>query len=148
MGDRTYTTIKFSGEISYAQAEELIQELEGQGCRCDDPDTGELTVDQLADSTFYDSECNYAQMEGVENYCREQGIKYLKTWEPGGGYGSGIMLFNGTTDVECGTVDGEPALTLGQIKKLGIGMIGFLKSFDGFDEPLKIVGEPSEEEAA
>lgn len=148
MGDRTYTSISFSGRISYALAEELVQELEGQACSCDEGPEGELTVEHLKvpHHQFYDTECNYAQMEGVENFCREHGIAYEKTWEAGGDYGPGTMIFTGTEEIQCGTIEGEPALTLSQIKELGTGFLAYFDSLD-FSKypPLEIVGEPSEE---
>jgi hypothetical protein len=134
MGDRTYVSIRFSGQITAEQADELIQELDGQGCRCDDPDTGKLEPIQLTTSMFYDSECNYATMDGVEDFCREHSIAYCKTWEAGGDYGPGMEIFNGTNVISVGTIGGEPALSLSEIKRHGIGMLGFLESFENFDK--------------
>jgi hypothetical protein len=149
MGDRTYTSIRFGGKITATQADELIQELEGQGCRCDDPDTGKLETSQLTASSFYDSECNYGQMEGVEDYCREHGIAYEKCWEAGGDYGPGIMIFTGTEEHESGTLDGEVVVTRSQFLKLGTGILEFFDRFDfSKHPPLVIVEDGSEQEAA
>jgi hypothetical protein len=142
MGDRTWTSIRFSGKITQAVAEELIEQLNAQGCSCDEGPEGKLTIEHLKlDQYFYDGECDYGQMEGVEDLCHEHGIAYLKTWEPGGGYGPGNKLFTGTEDIECGTIDGEPALTLREIKQHGTGFMAFLDSLD-FTKypPLEIVG--------
>lgn len=142
MGDRTYTTIRFSGKITAAQAAELIQELEGQGCRCDDHDTGKLEPELLSTSQFYDSECNYGQMDGVENYCRDQEIPYCKTWEAGGSYGPGILIFTGSEEYACGTLDGEPVVTRSMLKGLGTGILEYFDRFDFSEQrypPVEII---------
>jgi hypothetical protein len=148
MGDRTHTSIRFSGRIPRSLAEELLQELEGQACLSNATDSGTLKLEDLTDS-FYDSECNYGQMEGVEDFCREHDIAYEKTWEAGGGYGPGVMIYTGSEELECGTIEGEPALTLAAIKKHGTGFMAFFDSLD-FDKypPVEIVDDPAEQEAA
>lgn len=136
MGDRTWTGIQFSGAMTRAVAEELAEELRGQGCQCDEGPEGDLSVEHLLrpHQQFYDDDCNYAHMEGVENHCREHGIAYLKQWSPGGDYGEGMQLFNGREGLGVGTIEGEPALTISQIKELGIGMLGYIDAFLKFEE--------------
>jgi hypothetical protein len=151
MGDRAYTTIQFSGTISRELAEELVRELEGQACRCDDPDTDKLEIKLLMTSSFYDSDCNYATMEGVENFCREHGVPYCKTWVAGDSYGPGMTVFTGSEAHDCGTLDDEPVVTRSQLLKLGTGILEY---FDRFDftppryPPLVIEGVDVEQEAA
>lgn len=143
MGDRTWTSIRFSGRITTAVAAELAEALRNQGCQCDEGPKGQISVEHLKlDQYFYDEECNYGNMDDIEGLCDEHGIAYFKSWEPGGGYGPGVKLFTGTEEVECGTIDGEPALTIRQIKELGTGFLAFLDSFD-FSKypPLEIVEE-------
>lgn len=148
MGDRTYTSIRFSGKITRAVAKELIAELEGQSCRRNDHDgTAELDVEMLTDCSFYDSECNYAIMEGVEAVCAEHNISYRKQWEPGGDYGPGIELFDGTHARQIGTLEGEPVVTLSQIKELGIGVMGYLQSFADDLPPLQIIDDDDDDDA-
>lgn len=119
MGDRTWTGISFSGHITRAQADELALELEGQGCRCDDGDDGDITYKHLMlDTCFCDEDCNYATMEGVEEWCKENHVTYLKTWSAGGGYGEGATLYIGVpgTQIDVPTSDGEAALTASNLK--------------------------------
>lgn len=152
MGDRTYTAIRFSGKITAEQAEELILELAGQGCQCDDGPEGDLTIEHLKlDQYFYDNECNYGQMEGVEDYCREQGIPYCKTWDAGGDYGPGMKVFTGSEEHECGTLDGDPVVTREMIIELGTGVLEYFDRFDFSSPrypPIEIVDELSDEEKA
>jgi hypothetical protein len=119
MGDRTWTGISFSGKMNHEHATGLVKELLDQHCRCDDGEgePGEITVAHLVlDTCFYDEECNYAQMEGVETFCREHGVSYLKTWSSGGGYGAGYSLYNAVVDQTFEVPgDDEPALGLTEL---------------------------------
>jgi hypothetical protein len=143
MGDRTWTGIEFSGKITREVAEGLLAQLKDQGCQCDGGPAGEITVEHLreAHNQFYDEECNYATMEGVEEYCKEHGIRYQKIWSSGGGFGEGMEIFTGHDTIQSGTIEGETAVTLSQIKKLGVGFLGFLESFEDWEKhnpPLEI----------
>lgn len=118
MGDRTWTGISFSGHITEAQAQELVEELKGQGCMCDGE--GEISIEHLRlDTCFYDEECNYANMHGVEDWCRDNHVGYLKTWAPGGGYGEGAELYIAVPGVTISVpqCEGEAALTVSKLRE-------------------------------
>lgn len=154
MGDRTWTGISFSGHITHAVAEGLLEELRAQHCFCDDgPDEAahELCLEQLTlDTCFYDAECNYAQMEGVESYCRDNQITFLKTWSAGGSYGEGAELYIAVPGVtiEVPTADGEPALWSAKLKEFRdqgatlddvLRYLDQLDNFRKYNPPLEIV---------
>lgn len=148
MGDRVWTGVSFSGHATTEVAEGLISQLEGQGCHCDDGPEGDLSIEHLKlDVVFYDDQCNYGTMEGVENYCREHNISYLKTWEAGGGYGSGLMLYNAVVGeaLECATADGDPSLGLEDLKsyrekgKTLDEVITYLGYFDKFRDGFPVM---------
>ena len=148
MGDRTYAYIRFSGAANREVAEDLLVELANQGCLSNEDDDPP-TLENLAE-TFYDSECNYASMEGVELFCQLSGISYVKTWEPGGSYGAGIELYNAVVNqsFQVATSEGEPVLTLGELMKIVEegkdlnDVIEYLKTFVNSEDvypPLKII---------
>lgn len=122
MGDRTWTGIQFSGVITREVAEGLLEKLRSQYCHCDDGpgEVDELCLEQLTlDTCFYDEECNYARMEGVEGFCHDNHITFLKTWAAGGGYGEGAELYIAVPGVtiEVSTTDGEAALETTKLKQ-------------------------------
>ena len=131
MGDRTYTEIRFAGPIPRNVAEELVGDLNSQHCASDNRSHGEIRVEDLvSEPHFYDEQCNYGQMDDVENTCRAHGVPYRKTWEAGGGYGPGMTVFTGDEVHECSTIDGEPAVTRAMLKQLGTGILEFFDRFD------------------
>jgi hypothetical protein len=148
MGDRTYTSIRFSGTISREVAEELLEACQGEYLCSNETDKQISLLDELKDE-LYASECNYAQLDGPESVCRARGIPYCKTWEAGGDYGPGMTVFTGEDVHECNTMDGEPAVTRSMLVKFSTGILEY---FDRFDfsapryPPLKIVD--AEQEAA
>lgn len=118
MGDRTYTSIEFSGVISEEQADELAQLLSDQGCEAND-EQFDLRNALAEGSSFYDGECNYAQMDDIESWCVENNVAYLKMWEPGGGYGPGIELWRpgmGSAE-QCVSVESSPVASLDDLEK-------------------------------
>jgi hypothetical protein len=143
MGDRTWTSITFSGIISREVADELVEQLKDQGCYVDVGPEGDLSIEHLRmpHAQFYDEECNYAQMEGVEAYCQEHHITYFKSWSAVGDYGPGMEIYHAIADqiVQCANVDGEPVIELKQLIKAHSegrieDMIGYLKSFSDFEK--------------
>lgn len=112
MGDRTWTSISFSGVINRDVALQLVEELHAQGCSCDDGPAGDLTLQHLTIAEFfYAEQCNYASMEGVEAVCQENGITYLKHWAAGGGYDAGYELYLAVADQSMQVAGGEePAM--------------------------------------
>lgn len=155
MGDRTWTSIRFSGEITLGTAEGLLKEMNDYSLRCDEgPETrgDNLTIEHLMlDQYFYGDEVNYGMLESLEAYCTEFGIAYLKTWEPGGGYGPGMDLFDGHELHSCSTVEGEVAVTRSTLTELGTGILEFFDRFDFSDPkypPLTIVDAAAKREAA
>lgn len=114
MGDRTWTSIEFSGAISFEQAEELLQLLKDQGCYANHSDDTPKLDNLVNSDSFYDSDCNYSQMEDIEAWCGENNVSYLKSWEPGGGYGPGMEIWDDAaeTTYTCATVESSPALTV------------------------------------
>jgi hypothetical protein len=113
MGDRTYATIRFSGVIDRDKVDDLVGWLEDQGCQ---PDNGGEIADNL-NGWFYDTECNYGTMDGVETFCQEVGISYLKCHDSGDNYEAGVELYNALVDktFDCGTYDGEPMLPISDL---------------------------------
>lgn len=147
MGDRTHTAIEFKGQISVEQAEELLSALKDQGCEPNDcGERGDLSIADLTEgSGFYDSECNYAQMEDIEGWCRDNNVSYLKTWEAGGGFGPGLELFDVATQTteQCSSIESSPAVELGQlIKARDEGtldeLVARLSKFTGFPCELEV----------
>jgi hypothetical protein len=140
MGDRTWTSIRFSGELTTELADALVEELDAQGCRWDD-NRGHNMAPTRASLTeadyFYDEEANYGTMEEVTGWCEENHISYLLYWEAGGGYGPGYSLYNAVTGVTfgCGAIEGEPAVTLSDLNKVGSveDLSGYLKTFNDFE---------------
>jgi hypothetical protein len=115
MGDRTYTSIGFTGVISEEQAAELADLLRDQGCEAHN---GGHLLDALKEGDgFYDNECNYATMEDIESWCGENEVGYLKSWSAGGDYGPGLELWRpGMTGAEqCPSVDDSPVATLTEL---------------------------------
>jgi hypothetical protein len=146
MGDRTYTTIEFTGDISEEQAAELVAELEGQGCSPNNYGSEDLLEALKAGDSFYDMECNYATMEGVESWCGENEVGYLKTWAAGGDYGPGIELWKPgmKSSEQCASLEGEPIATLDDlIKARDAGkvddLINNLKRFTTLGPPLRVL---------
>lgn len=152
MGDRAWTGISFSGKMNRELADGLIQELKDQACRCDDGEGEPSEIDAshlVLDTCFYDEECNYAQTEGIEAFCRENGVSYLKTWSSGGGYGPGYLLYNAVVDQSFEVPgDDEPALGLTELTQLAKegktlqDVIAYLKAISDFREnypPLELV---------
>ena len=146
MGDRTYTNIEFTGDISEEQAEELVAELEAQGCAPNNYSNEDLLEALKAGDSFYDMECNYATMEGVEGWCFENQVGYLKTWEAGGDYGPGIELWKPgmKSSEQCASIEGSPATELNDlIKARDAGkideLIDDLKKFTTLGPPLRVL---------
>jgi hypothetical protein len=141
MGDRTYTDIQFSGRITREVAEGLVEQLTEQGCDANDGPEGDITVEHLKipGNVFWDDECNYANMEGVEAYCDEHHIFYKKTWSAGSEYGPGIEIFDGGKPRSIGALEGEPVMTFAQIKELGVELYGYMQSWDFDYPPLEII---------
>ncbi len=143
MGDRTWTGITFSGKCNSEVAEELVQELLGQGCQAQAGPEGELTVEHLreAHNQFYDDQCNYASMDGVEAFCQDKGISFLKVWEAGGDYEGGFHLYNAVVNqsFEVNGAD-EPALNVSELEKFAKQgktrheVIAYLKAIADFDK--------------
>jgi hypothetical protein len=140
MGDR----IQFSGIISEEQAEELVELLEAQGCCANE---GDDLLQALKDgSSFYDGECNYAQMEDIEAWCGENEVGYCKTWEPGGGYGPGIELWRPGMEraQQCASVESSPVATFNELEKAHKAgkvaeLIADLDRFNHLGPPLQVL---------
>lgn len=116
MGDRTWTSIEFSGDISEEQAAELVELLRDQGCESnatDEPPTLAGLKEHDNDS-FYDNECNYATMEEIESWCTLNRVSYLKTWAAGGDYTAGLELYDYAlkTSEQVAALDSSPAISL------------------------------------
>lgn len=145
MGDRTYTAIEFTGDISEEQAAELVELLEIQGC--ESHQHGSLLLEALRDGDgFWDGECNYATMEAIEGWCFENQVGYLKSWEAGGDYGPGIELWKPgmETSEQCPSLEGGPAVDLDDLVKARDAgkiddLIADLKKFTDLGPPLKVL---------
>jgi hypothetical protein len=150
MGDRTYTQIEFTGEISEEIATELVELLEAQDCVSNHDDYGShgslLAGLKTAHNSFYDSECNYAMMEDIEAWCRDNDVGYLKSWMAGDEYGPGIKLWRPGMEAaeECAALDDSPIATLSELQKAHeAGTVGdLIKHLDRFTSlgpPLKVL---------
>jgi hypothetical protein len=147
MGDRTYTTIRFSGAIKRSQVPELIEALEAEGAYSSEYNNGEQrgpSVDNLMEE-FCVEECNYAQMETAEAAAGELNLSYVKTWQPGGCYGPGIEIYNALLNetFECPAIDGEPVVGISELLKKPVEeIIPYLQMFADDEKaypPLEIV---------
>jgi hypothetical protein len=143
MGDRTWTSIQFSGVIDREKVPLLIEAIEAEAMQCDNGPEGAIADAHLI-HMFYDEECNYATLESVEAVCKQIGISYLKSWEPGGGYVPGMEIYNAVVDqtFSVGSLEGEPVVTLADLKKRPVEeTIAYLESFANFEKnypPLEI----------
>lgn len=143
MGDRTYTTIRFSGSLHRSKVPELIEALEAENVLSSN-DEKPARADNLAD-TFYDCECNYGQMESAEGTARDLGLSYLKEWQPGGDYGPGMLIYVALLDqeFECPTCGGEPVVGVSELLKKPVEeIVPYLQMFVDFDSkfpPLEII---------
>lgn len=117
MGDRTWTGITFSGKLNREVAEGLVVELEGQHCQSESG--REITIDDLLNhNQLWDDECNYASMEGVEGYCREHGVSYLKVWAAGGDYEAGYEIYNAVVNQTFQVTGGDdPSLGASELRE-------------------------------
>lgn len=146
MGDRTYTDIEFTGDMSEEQAAELVELLEAQGCDSCQYDRNDLLEALKAGDSFYDTECNYAQMEDIEEWCRDNEIGYRKSWEAGGDYGPGLELWKpGMQQAEqCPSLEGGPAVDLDDLVKARDSgtidaLIADLKKFTSLGPPVRVL---------
>lgn len=159
MGDRVYTTILFAGVIDEENVEDLLEAVNADGLTCDDgPEltysAGSSTlVQEHLQYQLYNCECNYASLDETEAACHRLGVNYLKTWQEGGDFAPGMEIYNAITGVtlNCGLLDGEPAVTLSDLEKAGSpeDLIGFLKAFSNFEKnygtlDIKLLDETTE----
>lgn len=152
MGDRTYTTIRFSGQLPLDNVDEFVQALKDDALRCENELQPYSAYDDkpgnLSD-TFHDYEANYGTLENAEAIARELHLSYLKSWDAGGDYGPGMTLYNAVVDTELdvSSLDGEPVIALSElVKHFDAGkieeQIGFMRAFADFDKhypPLEVV---------
>jgi len=137
MGDRTYTSILFAGVINEENVDELLDACNTDGVTCDDGPSllHGLQPDHLK-YCLYDLEANYGELRAIEATCKDLGVSYCKSWCEGGGYSSGMEIYNAVVGVtmQCGTIDGEPAVTLSDLEKAGSpeDLVGYLKAFNNF----------------
>lgn len=138
MGDRTWAGISFAGIINEEDVDDLLEACEADGLCCDSgPETRTLVAEHLK-YELYNEEANYGQLETVQSYCQENGISYCMRWYEGGDYGPGMEIYNAVVGqtFTCGTIEGEPAVTLSDLEKAGSpeDLIGYLKAFNNFEE--------------
>jgi hypothetical protein len=140
MGDRTYTTITLSGVVNEEDVDELVEAVNADWLTCDDgPELNDnALMREHLEWMMYNPEANYGELEETQSACQRLGVSYLKVWAEGGGYGPGMEIYNAVTGVTvtCGAIEGEPALTLSDIKKIGDAeaAIGYLEAFNNFRE--------------
>lgn len=148
MGDRTWTHIQFSGKLNRELAPLLIKELNEQGCYSDYDSNSDVGERDLS-SGFYDESCNYATMNGIESFCKEHGVSYLKKWDSGGSYGPGYQLYNAIVDQTFEVPgDDEPCLGLNELAQFAkdgktlqdvVVYLQIIKDFDKHYPPLELV---------
>lgn len=145
MGDRTWTSIEFSGTISEEQGEELLALLKDQACVSNLTDSTPTLNDLKESTSFYDDECNYATMEDIEAWCPDNNVGYLKSWEAGGDYGPGIEVWRpGMARREhCASIENSPVVTLADLVEAqaeGVAaLITKLQLFDTCGPPLRVL---------
>lgn len=126
MGDRVWVKLMIGGEIAAEDLQELVEACEVEGGRDYYSDT-EITVESVtaavARGETFDvaiQEANYAEAEAIEDFCRERKLPYLKEWEAGGGFGPGIVVFDGASDpVEYSAISGDAVMNETQARSLG-----------------------------
>lgn len=144
MGDRTWTSIRFSGKLDRDKVPVLLKAIRDDGLRTDEGPEGAITAEHLEDR-FYDEEADYGLLENAESAAQELGLNYIKDWEAGAGYGPGKMVYVAVfgQSFECATVESEPVATLSELRKKSSEEL--VRYFRVFDEdnypPLEIVGE-------
>jgi hypothetical protein len=129
MGDRCQVWIKFGGQITRAQAEELVERLENYAFS---PDWKfHLTTKRMdesietLDEILWAEEVNYGCVDEVTDYCAEQGIAY-EVWNGAGGdYGEGIARsLDGQYD-SAACVEGMPLVPMADLLQAETLVSGF-----------------------
>lgn len=120
MGDRTTCNLYLYGNlkgVSEQHLSDLIEAIDNAG-----PETyGEGTpAEKLAaeNGHFWFYEVNYAEMESeLEEAIFNAGLSYAWTWDAGGGYPSGLKLYNAETEdtAEFSACDGEICLGISEL---------------------------------
>lgn len=82
MGNWIYTDITIGGTVSADVAKELRALLEAE---FDGENSGEIVGGHL----FACGQRNYGNADDVEDFCVENGLPYVLTWEDGGDFGPG-----------------------------------------------------------
>jgi hypothetical protein len=133
MGDRTYTSIRFSGVIDADKVPQLVQAMRDDYLNCDSTGNSDWDESDLTDS-FYAEEANYGQLGCTEAACKELGVSFRTSWNAGGDYGPGMKIYNAVVDqeFECADLDGDPVVGLNELIKAHEAgkiddTIGFLK---------------------
>lgn len=141
MGDRTTVHILIGGDLPADQVEAFLKLMDE--ARFEEPVTREdLQKGEVLERYAYD--VNYASLE-VEQQIRTLGLPYVKEWEPGGDYGSGIEIFDGTTTLEFDAVRSGTTVTATTLASwvesgnLTVEVQQFLQQISFVPPPLRII---------
>lgn len=133
MGDRVGCNLNLFGVISIPDYERLYKALDDYGFSdSEDP------------NWFYFSEINYAKLpDDIEDVLIELKIPFTWKWNEGGGYGAGIIYFDGASLMEFPYQnDVGVCLALDTMKNedLRNEALAFLAKFDEL-KPLEVISE-------
>lgn len=87
MGDRVFTRIRVSGKLPLDKKAEFEALLEAEGL---------LPEGEDDPFTYYDDECNYANLDEFTQWLFDNGLYWFQQWEAGGGFAAGIHLYDYT----------------------------------------------------
>lgn len=150
MGDRTYLRVRFFGSIATVAAIDALLEAidyEGLSPYHDKDETAEFLEAMSGDEecAFHDHECNYAEIERVEEVCREHNIGFAINHAEGGEYGAAFKAFypgDGTytspSDGDCASITRqalEDALKSDEALMAARDLLDAAKKSEGIDTP-------------
>ena len=121
MGDRTWCVLRIGGLLPEADAETLFELIDDAGASQElmpppsPPSRAGSKIKRILVDGIEFEEVNHAQLDDrLQSFLKVKGLSYVWEWDSGGGYGSGIELFDGhsgETAAFC-HMDGEIMLTL------------------------------------
>ena len=120
MGDRTTCNLYLYGDLEKVSPPHLVALVSAIDAIGPETYLEEPTSEKLAGSgaNFQFHEVNYANMDvDLDAAILAADLSYVWAWEAGGGYGSGMKLYNAATKeaAEFATCDGEICLCMSEL---------------------------------